>query len=123
MARVFHDLDLDRRAGARELELLTCSTEPPPTTPSANPGCAVAIILAIPQAAADVRPAKIGWGAKPVDLNRNRHSKIEPQPVDRELGVIRLDGLDGNPIAVIVNFAAHPTMLGELKPRLRSRES
>jgi hypothetical protein len=69
------------------------------------------IIAAIEQAAADVRPAKIGWGAKPVDLNRNRHSKIEPKPVDRELGVIRLDGLDGNPIAVIVNFAAHPTML------------
>jgi neutral ceramidase len=69
------------------------------------------IILAIEQAAADLRPAKIGWGAKPVDLNRNRHSKIEPKPVDRELGVIRLDGLDGNPIAVIVNFAAHPTML------------
>lgn len=69
------------------------------------------IILAIQQAAADVRPARIGWGAKPVDLNRNRHSKIEPKPVDRELGVIRLDDLDGDPIAVIVNFAAHPTML------------
>ncbi|TVS16432.1 MAG: hypothetical protein EA424_14240 [Planctomycetaceae bacterium] len=69
------------------------------------------IIQVIQQAAADVQPARIGWGAKPLDMNRNRHSKIEPKPVDSELGVIRFDDLGGNPIAVLVNFAAHPTML------------
>ncbi|MCA9009615.1 MAG: neutral/alkaline non-lysosomal ceramidase N-terminal domain-containing protein [Planctomycetaceae bacterium] len=69
------------------------------------------IIAAINAAAADVKDAKIGWGAKQVAMNRNRHSKIEPKPVDRELGVMRLDDVSGKPIAIIVNYAAHPTML------------
>ena len=69
------------------------------------------IIQAINAAAADVRAAQIGWGTKSVSMNRNRHSKIEPKPVDTELGVIRLDDTDGKPIALIVNYAAHPTML------------
>lgn len=69
------------------------------------------IIQTINAAAADARPAKIGWGTKSVAMNRNRHSKIEPKPVDTELGVIRLDASDGKPIAMIVNYAAHPTMM------------
>jgi neutral ceramidase len=68
------------------------------------------IIQTIQAAAADVRPAKIGWGTKSVAMNRNRHSKLEPKPVDTELGVIRIDDLEGKPIAVVVNYAAHPTM-------------
>src|SRR5205814_4751779 len=43
-------------------------------------------------------------------FNRNRHTKIEPKPVDRELAVMRFDDLSDKPIAVLVNFAAHPTM-------------
>jgi len=69
------------------------------------------IIQAITAAAANVQDAKIGWGTKPVAMNRNRHSKIEPKPVDTELGVIRMDDLNGKPIAIVVNYAAHPTML------------
>jgi neutral ceramidase len=69
------------------------------------------IIVAINSAAANVQDAKIGWGSKSVAMNRNRHSKIEPKPVDTELGVIRLDDLNGKPIAIVVNYAAHPTML------------
>ncbi|MEQ1830660.1 MAG: hypothetical protein ABL921_32210, partial [Pirellula sp.] len=69
------------------------------------------IIVAINDAAASVQPAKIGWGSKPVAMNRNRHSKLEPKPVDQELAVIRLDDLSGQPIALIVNYAAHPTMI------------
>lgn len=69
------------------------------------------IIQAIDAAAADVQDATIGWGSKLVAMNRNRHSKIEPKPVDSELGVIRLDDLSGRPIAIVVNYAAHPTML------------
>src|SRR5207245_2544501 len=56
-------------------------------------------------------PAKMATGSVKLDgFNRNRHTKIEPKPVDRELGVLRLDDLSGKPIAVLVNFAAHPTM-------------
>ena len=63
----------------------------------------------IVRAARAAAPARIGAAGADVDLNRNRHTKIEPKPVDRELAVIRIDGADGRPIATIVNFAAHPT--------------
>jgi len=38
------------------------------------------------------------------------HWKLPNPPVDRELSVIRLDRADGTPLAILVNFAAHPTM-------------
>jgi len=69
------------------------------------------IVDVIVAAAKNVQEAKIGWGTKIIDMNRNRHSKIEPKPRDPELAVIRFDSLDGKPIAVVTNFAAHPTML------------
>jgi neutral ceramidase len=69
------------------------------------------IVQAINTAASNVRPAKMGWGSKSVEMNRNRHSKLEPKPVDSRLGVICFDDSEGKPIATIVNYAAHPTML------------
>src|SRR5262249_14489870 len=45
--------------------------------------------------------------------NRNRHSKLPDRPVDRELLVLRVEGLDGKPIAHAVNFAAHAVMQNE----------
>ncbi len=69
------------------------------------------IVDTILAAAKNVQDAKIGWATKVVNMNRNRHSKIEPKPTDSELGVIRFDSVDGKPIAFVVNYAAHPTML------------
>ncbi len=69
------------------------------------------LVDVIIEAAAKARHARIGWGSAQVAMNRNRHSKIEPKPVDSELAVVRFDDLEGKPIALIVNFAAHPTML------------
>jgi hypothetical protein len=69
------------------------------------------IIESINQAAASVQPARLGWGSESVAMNRNRHTQREPKPVDSELAVIRFDDLEGTPLAVIVNYAAHPTLL------------
>jgi hypothetical protein len=66
---------------------------------------------AIVDAAKALRPARIGAAGEDVRFNRNRHTKIEPKPVDRRLTVVRIDGVDGRTIAVLVNFAAHPTNL------------
>jgi len=63
----------------------------------------------IGEAARALRPARIGVVGEDLALNRNRHSKIQPKPVDRRLTVVRLDDLEGKAIAVLVNFAAHPT--------------
>ena len=69
------------------------------------------LIAVINEAAANTHDARIGWGSAMVDMNRNRHKKFEPKPVDQELSVIRFDNLEGQPIALMINYAAHPTML------------
>lgn len=69
------------------------------------------LVGVIVDAAAKVEAAKIGWGSVDVTMNRNRHSDIEPKPRDPELAVLRFDDTTGRPIAVLVNFAAHPTNL------------
>lgn len=67
------------------------------------------LIDVINEAARNVKDARIGWASTDVDMNRNRHTKYEPKPRDTELAVIRFDDTRGRPIAVLVNFAAHPT--------------
>lgn len=66
----------------------------------------VGVIMA---AANGLKPARIGWASAESNVNRNRHTEEEPIPRDPELFVLRADDLEGNPIAIAVNFAAHPT--------------
>lgn len=69
-----------------------------------------AIVAAIVAADRQLVPAKFATGAVELDgFNRNRHTKQEPKPVDRTLTVMRLDDASDKPIAVLVNFAGHPT--------------
>src|SRR4030095_5796949 len=42
-------------------------------------------------------------------FNRNRHTKLQPKPLDRTLTVMRLDDDSDKPLAVLVNFTGHPT--------------
>jgi hypothetical protein len=61
----------------------------------------------------NLRPARIAFGAgEAKGISRFRSSWPPDGPVDPEVGVIRVDSLgDGKPIAVLMNFAAHPTVL------------
>ena len=70
-----------------------------------------AIVDIIRSASENLQPARIGWDIQSVDMNRNRHTSYEPKPRDADLTVIRVDDVNGNPLAILVNFAAHPTML------------
>jgi len=72
-----------------------------------------AIVSAILAANGALRPATIAAGSTQLaGFNRNRHSKLEPVPVDRTLGVLRFDEADtGKPLALVVNFTAHPTSI------------
>ena len=45
-------------------------------------------------------PTGVQWGPNP------------DGPTDPAVGVLRVDGLDGRPIAILVNYASHPTILG-----------
>ncbi len=66
---------------------------------------------AITKALENLRPAVIGWnGGSAPDFCVNR--RPEGGRVDPEIGVIDIEGEGGRPIALLVNFGAHPTILG-----------
>ncbi len=58
-----------------------------------------------------LQPARMGVASHDIKFNRNRHSKRADKPVDREMLIARFDDTQGRPIAHLVHFAAHPTML------------
>ncbi len=68
-----------------------------------------------------MRPAFVGGGKGRCAVNTNRRRPHQPgRPMlgpnpdgfsDHEVGVIRVDTADGQPLAVLVNYAAHPTIL------------
>ena len=67
---------------------------------------------AIIEANGKLAPAMMATGSLQLEkFNRNRHTKIEPKASDRDLGVMRFDDQAGKPLAIVVNFAAHPTTI------------
>lgn len=72
-----------------------------------------AIAEAVIEANSRLRPARLAAGAVELnDFNANRHSKLDVKPLDRVLSVLRLDdAANGAPLALLVNWAAHPTSI------------
>jgi phage tail protein X len=71
-----------------------------------------AIVEAVLEANAKLEPVKLAAGAAELPgWNANRHTKLEPKPVDPVLAVLRVDRESGQPLAILVNWAAHPTTL------------
>lgn len=70
------------------------------------------VILA---AAKSLQPARMGIAKKQVPYNRNRHSRLPTKPIDQELLLLRVEDLQGKPMAHAVNFAAHATMQDALQ--------
>jgi len=57
------------------------------------------------------RQAAIGYGTgEQTTLSTNR--RVPDGPIDPQIGVIRVDDAEGVPIAIVGNFAAHPTTVG-----------
>jgi hypothetical protein len=111
---------LRREAGISHLLLVASHTHHGPVLEVENlPDAERSYVRALEGKLADVivqadrnrRPARLGAASTELNLNRNRQSKLPDKPVDRSLLVLRVDDLRGKPIAVAVNFAAHPTML------------
>jgi neutral ceramidase len=83
---------------------------------------------AIRAAAASMVPVQIGngWGQTYIGFNRRyvetsgevqmfwrNETKVSTTfPVDPTVGVIRIDRRDGTPLAILVNYACHPVVLG-----------
>jgi neutral ceramidase len=67
------------------------------------------LINLITEADKDYQPVKIGTGSKITEgLNHNR--RRDPD-IDKELIVTRIDLISGKPLAVLVNWTAHPTFI------------
>jgi len=73
-----------------------------------------AIVQAILDANKKLKPAKMAVGmVKLNNFNFNRQTQFEPTPVDKDLAEMRFDDVSGKPMAILVNFAAHPTLVPE----------
>ncbi|HIE28277.1 TPA: hypothetical protein EYP66_13415 [Candidatus Poribacteria bacterium] len=69
-----------------------------------------------------LQPVRIGIGKGRCNVGMNRRErqpdgtirlgKNPDGPVDTELGVIRFDDMDGNPLALVLNYGCHGTTLG-----------
>ncbi|HEX4071065.1 MAG TPA: neutral/alkaline non-lysosomal ceramidase N-terminal domain-containing protein, partial [Planctomycetaceae bacterium] len=68
------------------------------------------IVDAILEADKHARPARMGIVSANVQLNVNRQAKRLPKPTEPMLAVMRFDDEAGRPIALLVNYAAHPTI-------------
>lgn len=75
------------------------------------------------QALRELRPARIAAGSGEARINVNRRFRRPEDgavicgrnwdgPVDRQVQVLRIDALDGAPIAAVVNYACHPITVG-----------
>lgn len=81
-----------------------------------------ALKSAVEEAVAGMQPAKVGMNIGKSYLNVNRHVDLEnggysigglelDKPSDRDLAVIRIDALDGTPISILFNYAAHASCM------------
>ncbi|MSV29922.1 MAG: hypothetical protein EXQ52_14430 [Bryobacterales bacterium] len=80
------------------------------------------LISGVLEARAKLAPARlgVGWGFSMANMNRRARDVegpvrlgLNPEgPVDRSIGMIRIEKADGSPLALIANYAMHGTALG-----------
>ena len=80
------------------------------------------LINGIAEAREKLEPARlgVGWGYSQANINRRAIDVdgkaslgLNPDgPVDRRIGIIRLEKQNGTPLAIIANYAIHGTVLG-----------
>jgi hypothetical protein len=81
------------------------------------------LLKGIEEARGKLQPAKLGagWGfsqaninRRAIDVNGKASLGLNPDgPVDRRIGLIRIESKDGSPIALLVNYPIHGTVLGQ----------
>jgi neutral ceramidase len=79
------------------------------------------LVRAVKEARSKLEPARIGFGQGIAMANINRRAKdvdgkvslgLNPDgPVDRQIGLMRLERRDGSPIALVANYAMHGTVM------------
>ncbi|MCD7920638.1 MAG: hypothetical protein LUG45_11355 [Clostridiales bacterium] len=63
---------------------------------------------AVAEALANLKPAKLGYGFGESSINTFREMDHTPlMPLDRSLFVLKIEDMDGNPIAFLLNYSMH----------------
>ncbi len=80
------------------------------------------IVNAVKEASGNLIPARIGAGTGECKMNINRRARralggiwlgYNPYgPCDHEVGVVRIDDLNGNTLAILINWPCHGTIMG-----------
>ena len=79
------------------------------------------LVEAALEADSRLQPARIGcgWGESTIGVYRRETrdgrdvlGEVPGHPIDSSVGVIRVDDLDGTPIAVLFRYSAHPVTVG-----------
>lgn len=79
------------------------------------------LVEAAVEADGQLQPARIGcsWGESAIGVYRRETrdgrdvlGEVPGHPIDSSVGVIRVDDLDGRPIAVLFRYSAHPVTVG-----------
>lgn len=79
------------------------------------------LVEAAGEAAAGLQPARIGtgWGNSAIGVYRRESrdgqdtlGEVPEHPIDASVGVVRVDDLDGSPIAILFRYGAHPVTVG-----------
>ena len=90
-----------------------------------------AVASALHRARDRMRPARLGWATGTASVNVNRDVPTRDGwwlganaagPSDRELGVLRVEDLDGHPIAVVLNYAVQASVLNDAGGKLVSAD-
>jgi len=79
------------------------------------------LVEAAVEANGRLQPARVGsgWGESRIGVYRREVrdgrdvlGEVPDHPIDSSVGVIRVDDLDGNPIATVFRYSAHPVTVG-----------
>jgi neutral ceramidase len=80
------------------------------------------IVMAVKEAQTNQQPARLSWAQGEADIAVNRRERkpdghieigVNPNgPIDRSLTMVQVQTLEGKPIACLVNFQCHGTVLG-----------
>ena len=80
------------------------------------------LVEAVQEADSGLQPARIGagWGESDIGIYRRETGpdgrdvlgEVPEHPIDPAVGVVRMDDLDGNPIAVLFSYGCHPVTVG-----------
>jgi neutral ceramidase len=80
------------------------------------------IARAVSRAEEALAPAKLAWAQTEADIAVNRRERqangeiiigVNPAgPIDRAVGILAVQATDGTPLATVVNYACHGTVLG-----------